>query len=305
MRTEKESMLGRVAWLYYDQGMNQQEIADFVGVSRLTINRSLKEARDKGIVEFRIHEKHVRCFEIEETLRRRTGLDMVTVVPAASDVFSCVGAGAIPRFKRALSSCKTIALGGGRTILSMAKRLPKTRKATTEQVVSMGEFTGSESVYSTDTIAHFMTTKLSVKCHQIESLGISTPLEVVNAFMGTPPVAKAIEMALNADIAFVSPCDVATSEMIFYSPISESLRTELLNMGVVGGIEGTMYTLDGRPHETVFSRRECVRFPMKCPVVMVAGGLNKVNSILGAIRGGFINELITDNKVAARLLDYF
>jgi len=305
MKGNGENSLGRIAWLYYDQGMSQQEIADFIGVSRLTINRSLKEARESGIIEFRIHEKHLRCFEIEEQLRQATGLAAVTVIPPGPDVIGSLGSAAVPRFKEALATCKSIALGGGRTISMMVRRLPKVKKIVTEHMVSMGEFVHSDTVYDPETIAHLITTKLNIRCHRIDALSLETPLEVVNAIRETPAVAKAIQMARASDIAFSSACDIETSSSIFYGPMSESLRGELVAAGVIGEIEGTLYTLEGKPYESDYSLRECVPLPMKCPVVLVAGGVNKVNAIVGAIRGAFIDELITDRQAATRILDFF
>lgn len=305
MKNNGESTLGRIAWLYYEHGMSQQEIANYIGVSRLTVNRSLKEARETGIVEIRINEKHIRCFAIEEQLRRATNLDAVTVIPTAPDIFGSLGNGAVPRLQEALTTCRKIAIGGGRTVLAMVKRLPPMKRIVTEQVVSMGEFLGSDSVYDPDTVAHLVTTKLNVKCHQIEPPSLATPMEVVDALRDTPPVASAIKLAHNSDIAFTSASDIATSGRVFYSPVSESIRKELLSVGVVGEIEGTLYTVDGVVHETIFSRRECVKMPMKCPVVLISGGMNKVKAVVGAIRGGFVNELITDSRAAAKMLEYF
>jgi DNA-binding transcriptional regulator LsrR (DeoR family) len=37
--------------------------------------------------------------------------------------------------------------------------------------------------------------------------------------------------------------------------------------------------------------------------VLVAGGLAKVPAILGALRGGYINTLITDEVTASKLLE--
>lgn len=299
------SMLGRIAWLYYDQGMRQQEIADFIGVSRLTVNRSLKEARKNGVVEFRIHEKHIRCFEIEETLRQATRLTSVTVIPSAPDVIANVASGAVARFTEALTKCKTIALGGGRTIRTMIKRLPRIRRFSVEQMVSMGEFVDEDAVYDPETVAHMITTKLNVKCHRFEPPTLDTPSEAVEAIKGSRPMARAMQLVREADVAFISACDVSTSDFVFYSPVSKTLRRELLDMGVVGEIEGTLYTLDGTPHETVFSRRECVSLPMNCPVVLVSGGANKIKAMVGAIRGGLVNELVTDGRTAEGMLEYF
>ncbi len=308
MATEKNDgghCLGRIAWLYYEQGMNQQEIADYIGVSRLTVNRALKEAREGGVVEIRVNEKYIRGFALEEELCRATGLKAATVIPSAPDIIAALGSGAVPRFKEAMASSKTIALGGGRTIMAMVRRLPRLRKFATEQMVSMGEFLSADALYEPETAAHLITTRLGVKCHRIESYPLDTPLEALSAIKDSPSRARAIQLARDADIAFTSACDVSTSDTIYYNPMTAEIRAELLRHGVVGEIEGTLYTLDGKAHETAFSRRECVTLPMKCPVVLVSGGLNKVNAIVGAIRGGFVDELITDGKAAAKIIAFF
>lgn len=50
----REQLLAGVAWLYYEQGLTQAEIGARLGLSRITVNRLLKEARQSGIVEIRI-----------------------------------------------------------------------------------------------------------------------------------------------------------------------------------------------------------------------------------------------------------
>jgi DNA-binding transcriptional regulator LsrR (DeoR family) len=47
--------LEHVARLYYEQDMNQADIAELIGVSRPFVSRLLAEAKDEGIVEIKIH----------------------------------------------------------------------------------------------------------------------------------------------------------------------------------------------------------------------------------------------------------
>jgi DNA-binding transcriptional regulator LsrR (DeoR family) len=42
--------------------------------------------------------------------------------------------------------------------------------------------------------------------------------------------------------------------------------------------------------------------PMACPTVAVAYGEEKVKPLVGAIRGGYISGLVTDEKTAAAVL---
>ena len=51
---KENEILTRIAWMYYYGKMRQQDIGDKLGVSRITIARSLKSAQDKGIVNVEI-----------------------------------------------------------------------------------------------------------------------------------------------------------------------------------------------------------------------------------------------------------
>ena len=50
MDIEKQRMLTKVSSLYYNKGLNQQEITDRLGISRPQISRMLSQARAEGIV---------------------------------------------------------------------------------------------------------------------------------------------------------------------------------------------------------------------------------------------------------------
>ena len=47
-------LLTRVAYLYYERGLRQKEIADLLGFSRSKVSRLLAEARNCGVVEVRV-----------------------------------------------------------------------------------------------------------------------------------------------------------------------------------------------------------------------------------------------------------
>lgn len=303
--TKSRNVLGRIAWLYYEHDMSQKEIGEFLGLSRLKVVRALKEARRLGVVKISIDHNDVRCFEIEDSLCRSSGLSRVMVLPSGPSPIESIAGGAAMRFQQALESYRCIALGGGRTIAAMTRCIARPAKQITEQIISMGESISPEALYDPSTIAHTLTTKLGVKFHQIEAPPITAPPEVAKALKDSPAVAKAIAMALGADIAFSSISAVESSEYIFYSSIPDDMRKKLLATGVVGEIEGTFYTIDGKRHNTIFSRHACVPFPMKCPVVLIAAGPEKTNAIVGAIRGGFVNELVTDSNTAETLLEKF
>ena len=50
----KISLLARIAWMYYIQGLTQEEIARKLDFSRTKVTRLLAQAREEGVVEINI-----------------------------------------------------------------------------------------------------------------------------------------------------------------------------------------------------------------------------------------------------------
>ena len=55
----------KVAWLYYMEGLTQDEISKCLGLSRSRVLRFLATARQSGMVQIRVTTKLSRCVEIE------------------------------------------------------------------------------------------------------------------------------------------------------------------------------------------------------------------------------------------------
>ena len=76
--------LAEVSWLYYGEDRTQEQIARETGLSRPTISRMLREARERGIVEIRVHYPFQTAVVLEEALRSRLGLRDCQVLAGSS-----------------------------------------------------------------------------------------------------------------------------------------------------------------------------------------------------------------------------
>lgn len=75
----------RVAELYYEHDMTQEQIAKHLTLTRWKIGRMLKSARDRGIVKIQIVHPKARVRSLEADLVSRFGLAEAVVVPATGD----------------------------------------------------------------------------------------------------------------------------------------------------------------------------------------------------------------------------
>ncbi len=86
--SETASLRLRAAWLYYNQGLTQKDVAEQLGISRTTVIRLLDEAMRRSEVQIWINEGIDDCVELAIKLERAYGLDEAIVVPspASADV---------------------------------------------------------------------------------------------------------------------------------------------------------------------------------------------------------------------------
>jgi len=78
---DDERLIYKVCSLYYQDNMNQQEVGDYLGVSRSSVLRMLQKGREMGIVTIELHNPRFYDYgEMEKTLERAYGLKDVLIV---------------------------------------------------------------------------------------------------------------------------------------------------------------------------------------------------------------------------------
>jgi DNA-binding transcriptional regulator LsrR (DeoR family) len=100
---------------------------------------------------------------------------------------------------------------------------------------------------------------------------------------------------------------VDLDSFLYHAGYSDELGIEgLQRLGAVGDVLGHFFDADGQPVPNPIEERlmalsldELGGIPT---VICAAGGLSKVPSILGALRGGYVSVLITDEETALAML---
>jgi lsr operon transcriptional repressor len=304
-------LLVRAAWLYYKDRLTQAEIADRLFVSRPTVGRLLEAARDEGIVRFEISADHLAAFDLSERVRDRYGLRDAIVVPAAtgpgldSHTNDRVAAAAAEYVKRCLKPGAVIGVGWGDTVTRVLLGLP--REAL--EGVTIATVAGGINVYT----------------HQVSSLstnGVTEHLSVIPAplIASTAPIANALrqEASVNlvlqlaktaiATLTGIGSANTASATAVRAGLFTADQVEEFRGLGGVGDMLGEWFDADGTPLTTSVSDRKIgmtlTELRAMPNVVGVAGGVEKTESIVGALRGGYLDVLVTDEHVAERLLEH-
>ena len=308
----KRDLAARAAWLYYVAGNTQDQLASKLNVSRQAAQRLVARAVADGLITFRIDHPIRACVELEEALRARFALDYAEVVPGDADQDGVLGlGGAAARQLEAYLSTKApivLALGTGRTLRAAVSQVePMDRPQ--HKVVSLVGTTTRDGRASAFDVVMRLADRIGAACYPVPTTVVTDTVEERTLLESQRPWQLIRSLADGARIAFVGigTLDRQTEVPLLRDGfITEAERDELIRLGAVGDITGWAFDAQGRQIEGGSNARLTAiphRLPLERLTVGVAGGASKARAIAGALCGGLVSGLITDEAAARAILE--
>ncbi|MHB1628741.1 MAG: sugar-binding transcriptional regulator [Bacilli bacterium] len=310
---KNEELMVRVAWEYFMNQTNQATIAAHFNLSRPTVSRLIKRAKELGIVQISIHSDFAPCLELEEALIEVYRLKAATVVPqtfSSRDIREALGEAAANYVFTNRKRFRKVAVGWGRTISQIADYLSRMAfsHGTVEEVIEMvGNFMSSseqlQALRLVVNLAHAFGASASV----LSAPALATDKEARDTLMAHKQIEEVLAKARNADLAIAS-LGTADGESTLYriGLLTDMDLQSIQERGAVGEILGRYFDESGHPVKTELDDRliglslaELSEVPH---VMIVAGGEEKIRSILAALRGGLIDHLVTDEGTSRAIL---
>jgi DNA-binding transcriptional regulator LsrR (DeoR family) len=298
--------------LYYEDGLTQAEIARQVDASRSTISRLLQEAREAGIVEITIHYPWKTDPQLENCLEERFQLRKALVLAARGRVYTEVlrglGVLAARYIDRALTQDSTLGISWGTAVHSTAQALRPKRRLPITVVQMIGAVGIGDPLIDGPDLARLMADIYGGEYRYLHAPLIVENGSVRQGLLQEPRIQETLGLARKVDIALVGIGSLVpeVSSLLRAGYLNREALTDLRVQGAVGDICGRHYDADGRVMDIELNRR-MVGIELKDlqgieQVMGVAGGEAKAEAILGALRGGHINVLVTDDGAAGKVL---
>lgn len=311
---ERHRLMIKVAKLYYENGLTQETIADRLRMSRPRVSRLMQEALEQGIVKISIVQEPGSYAELERQLENRYGLLEVVITDAPeSDSYEetahMLGPAAAEYFNRVVKDGDMVGLTWGITLAAMVENLLPEKKHNCIVVQMVGGLGEPDAETHATGLVSRMSMAVGASLWLMPTPGIVNSVEAAQLLRSDRYVAQTLEKARQVNVAFVAIGAPTPDALLMRgeSIISWEEMNHLIGLGAVGDIALHFYDEQGNPINTNLKERVIgiSLEELKCigRVVGVAGGMGKFHAILGAIRGGFINTLITDAQTARRLLD--
>ena len=311
---EQLRLMVKVARLYHEHGVLQPEIARRLHISQPRVSRLLKQAAAEGIVRTTVVVPDGMSTEVEDRLEQLFGLREAVVVECLDDseagMLHDLGVATATYLEASLTGGEVVGISSwSATLLAAVDAMRRSSRVTAERAVQLFGGVGNPTA---EAHAARLTQRFAELTGAHPSFllapGIAASPQAREAFLEDQFVREAMSALDDVSLALVGIGALEPSSLLQRSGnifAAEELAA-LGERGAVGDICLRFFDADGAPVSSSLDQRvigisaEQLRRIDRC--VGVAGGERKYAAILGALRGGWINVLITDRGTAERLI---
>jgi deoxyribonucleoside regulator len=299
----------RIAWMYYVEGLTQNEIADRLGIGRVTVVRNINEAIRQREVKIWIEGEVSECFELEAELKSAFGFREAVVVPEPvlpENVSKSIGVAAGMYVSDSLTEDMTVGVGWGATLYESLSTLAP-RELENVQVISLLGGIVQARKFNPAEFAWQFARIMGADCYLFQAPAVVDSPETREALIERCGLRDIFRRAERLDMALVSVGTLAPTSTAFrFNLISDEDRAAMMKMGAVGDLLFNFYDRDGNIVDHPVNRRV-----MSLPIeqlrsvptrVIASGGNEKVECLLGAVKLIDCNVLITNEATARELL---
>lgn len=304
----------RAAWYTYGAGFKQNQVADLLNQSRPKINRMLTSAKKDGFISYSVEGEPQKSLEIESSLIERYSLKscFVTRAPDPTESLCELGGLAIieagvHQFQALMSSLsiKTVGLGKGRTIRELSKRLSLPYSDDYTWVALQGCLGISFETNPFDIIED-LSVSVGGEGYLLPLAAIERCEHKAKSALLRDDISEVLSLAGSAKLkVFGIGAINNTPHLSEIFGLEQSEIESIKHTGAVGDVLGNFIDRNG-----------CLIHSVDCPSALsiplneltlsrslvIAGGVQKVDAIRAALKGGYISDLITDIETAELIL---
>jgi len=304
-----EDLKTRVAWLYYVEGMTQDEVAQQVGLNRARVLRILANARNDGTVQIRVTTKLSECVELERKLEEVWGLEKAIVVPTprdARETSRVIGQELGGFISANVRADMTIGLGWGETLTRGVPAIEPSAAKGVKVISLLGGLTRVENINPSE-FAWRVADKLEAECFMMAGPVFAPDCETRDALMKHSGISEVVDKSSNLDMAILSLGDLTPhSVFVRYGLLSAEEINSLEMAGAVGDVLCRFVDAEGNIVDHPVNDRVFAVHPHDLrrarKIVLASGGWHKVKILRASLQMLHPAVLITDVEAAQRLV---
>ncbi|MGO4872061.1 MAG: sugar-binding transcriptional regulator [Roseiarcus sp.] len=304
-----ERLRQRAAWMYYVEEMTQRDIAQVMGVGRVSVVRMLAEARALGEVRIALKRGASALAGLEIALAKALDVPEAIVAPLSSpdaDPTAPIGAALGTFVSDLMADEMKIGLGWGRTLFRSLDHLSDRAVKNVTVVSLVGGVTHVARVNPAEFAWEFARA-YKADCYLIPAPALVDSPATRQALIERCGLREVYDFAKRLDAVVVSVGALsAQSTIARFGLVDESERRKLGEYGAVGEMLCNVFSAEGRLIDHPINER-AMSIPLEtvaaAPVrVLASGGPAKIAAMRGAAKLLRPTAVVTDEATAKTLI---
>lgn len=304
-----DRMRVRASWMYFIEQMTQNDIADALGVGRVTVQRMLAEARSRNEVKIVIEGELSNVIRLERALETAFGVETALVAPlsdATADPIPAISAVTGNFLSTAMRPGLTVGVGWGRTLFGSLPFI-SARSFADFKVISLLGGVSLARRFNPAEFAWRFAQIFQGEGYLIPAPALVDSVETKTALVERCGIQEVLSMADNLDAVLVSVGGIDSATTFYRGGfLTEAQREDLAARGAVGDLLFHFYDRNGNvldhPLNDLVMSVDVDRIRRAPLRILTSGGTDKVDALLGAMQLVNPTVLITDEESARRML---
>ena len=308
----------RAAELFYIKGIQQKDISRELNVSTVTVSRLIQKAKEAGVINFRISEPYEKILILSERVKQRYGLRDVIISlypnskrPELKDAKQAVALEGAKYLQRRLTGSDIVGIAWGGTMFHLINDLNPCQRSHASFVTMHGSIANCDYELDVQTLTARAAMALGGTKYSLLMNGLLSSRETVTQLKKEKNVQKIFRLFEEITISvsgigsfYPEPTSLLSRENYITREELQSLREH----DVCGDIMLRFFDKKGNECGNVLKDRTLSidldvykRIKTK---ILVASGTEKTVTLHTALKSGFCDILIIDDRLANALLEY-
>lgn len=309
---KNKNLIAKVAYLYYEEGRNQNDIAKEMNIHRSTVSRMIKQAWDEGIIELKFKLDSPPLFSLEEYFKNKYELKDVLIVSNsrlnAKEKENMFYDEAAYYVYRNIDKQKTIGVTWGSTLGQTINHITYQKQTNATFVPLVGGPNRHINVeYHVNTLIYELAQKFGGNSIFINATVVQENSVLSQGIMNSKYFQEILNYWNKLDLAIVGIGGKLESKKSQWRDLLQPQdHRSLKELNIAGDCCCRFYNEEGESIVNDLSDRTIgvtLETLKNVPqTIGIAYSKEKVSAIFSAIKGKFINTLITDSETALEIL---
>ena len=306
-----ESIVIEAAWMYYHDGLNQNDIAAKLNVSRATVVNYLQEARERGYIRISLTSEAFTTHRLAIELCDKFGLKAAYVIPQGKndeeDTLMRVAHGAAQWLPSLVADNDKLGVSWGRTVFEIAEAMEQTQTNN----VTVSQLVGSMATpygFTAEICSAHLAQRLGAKLINLHAPAVLSDPQLAERLRREPTISSQLDALSHCNKAIFAAGSCGRDSHIVGSGVASLEDLDwYVKQGATGVMCGRFINAQGEPIPGNLDQRmigvtldKLLNLEMG---ILVSTGEDKIAPMMATIAGGYVTHLVTSSTTAELMLE--